>query len=92
MKWTGDPNWNYIFDGRFYTKEDLKWMGASESPGEILKTPEDWDASIKKLSEKTDRYTCIYEPVKWERNDVLKKFMKIYIPKMLQIHFIVMEI
>ena len=73
MKWTGDPNWNYIFDGRFYTKEDLKWMGASESPGEILKTPEDWDASIKKLSEKTDRYTCIYEPVKWERNDVLKK-------------------
>ena len=52
MKWTGDPNWNYIFDGRFYTKEDLKWMGASESPGEILKTPEDWDASIKKLSEK----------------------------------------
>ena len=39
MKWTGDPNWNYIFDGRFYTKEDLKWRGASESPGEILKTP-----------------------------------------------------
>ena len=92
MKWTGDPNWNYIFDGRFYTKEDLKWMGASESPGEILKTPEDCDASIKKLSEKTERYTCIYEPVKWERKDVLKKFKKIYIPKMLQIHFIVMEI
>lgn len=76
-KWEQDPNWNYIFDGKFYTKEDVVWKGASETPKDYNDNKNsDWDEAIKNLKTKTNRFTCIFEPTNWENNYVLEKIYK----------------
>ena len=76
-KWEQDPNWNYIFDGAFYTKTDVVWKGASETPKTYTENKEcDWDEAVKNLKIKTDRFTCIFEPTGWESTHVLEKIYK----------------
>ena len=76
-KWEQDPNWNYIFDGAFFTKDDVVWKGASETPKTYNNHKDcDWNEAIQNLKIKTDRFTCIFEPTDWEDNDVLEKIYK----------------
>ena len=55
------------------SKDSLATLGSYIFGGQKRKFPEIWNDCIKKLYKKTDRYTFIYDPVKWEHSDTLKE-------------------
>mgnify|MGYP003650017698 CR=1 FL=1 len=56
------------------SKDPLATIGSYVFPGRYYAGfLEDWNDCIKKLCKKTDRYTFIYDPVKWEHSDMLTK-------------------